>query len=236
MRETPDIETSSLDYASRFSGQAGAYFLACQEAAVMELLAAPFGSTILDVGGGHGQLAPFLAAAGYDITVVGSSNICYSRLIEKCNVKRVKYITSDLLHLPFADQSYDLVISVRLLSHIESWPRLLQEFCRVAKQAVITDYPSSLGLNALTPLLFGLKKQIEKNTRTYTSFSRRELADEFHKHNLSITKARAQFFLPMVVHRALGGPRYLQALERIAKTFRLTQVLGSPVLLRADRR
>ena len=40
-RETPDIETSSADYATRFSGNAGAFFLARQQAAVMDLLATP---------------------------------------------------------------------------------------------------------------------------------------------------------------------------------------------------
>ncbi len=201
----------------------------------MDLLTAPFGTTILDVGGGHGQLAPFLFAAGYDVTVVGSSNACYSRLAEQCTDSPVKYVTSDLLNLPVADQSYDLVISVRLISHMQSWPELIEEFCRVAKKTVIIDYPSTLGLNALTPLLFNFKKQIEQNTRTYTSFSRSELAREFHKNHLIVTKARAQFFLPMVLHRALGGPRYLQLVESLATKVRLTQAFGSPVLLRADR-
>lgn len=236
MRETPDIETSSVDYARRFFGHAGAFFLDRQKAAVMNLVTTPFGTTILDVGGGHGQLTPFLAEAGYDVTVAGSSDACFSRLIERCDDSRVKYVTSDLLNLPFADQSYDLVISVRLISHIQSWERLIREFCRVARQTVIIDYPSTVGMNALTPLLFNLKKRIEKNTRTYTSFSRSELAREFHKHAFDITKAHAQFFLPMVVHRTLGGPRYLQLLEKMFAKIQLTQALGSPILLRADRK
>ncbi len=236
MRETPDIETSSNDYAKRFSGDAGAFFLECQKAAVMNLLAAPFGTTILDVGGGHGQLTPFLAEAGYEVTVAGSSNACYSRLTARSYGSRVNYVTSDLLNLPFADQSFDLVISVRLISHIQSWPFLIEEFCRVARNAVIIDYPSTVGMNALTPLLFGLKKHIEKNTRTYSSFSRSELAREFDKNAFDITNTRAQFFLPMVVHRALGGPRYLQFLESMFAKIRLTQAFGSPVLLRADRK
>jgi len=198
-------------------------------------VSANFGTTVLDVGGGHGQLTPFLADAGYDVTVAGSSDACFSRLIKRYE-NRVKYVTSDLLNLPFADQSYDLIISVRLISHIQSWERLIREFCRVAKHSIIIDYPSTVGMNALTPLLFNLKKRIEKNTRTYTSFSRSELAREFHKHAFYITKTHAQFFLPMVVHRALGGPRYLQLLEKVFAKVRLTQAFGSPILLRADRK
>jgi ubiquinone/menaquinone biosynthesis C-methylase UbiE len=235
-RETPDIETSSEDYARRFSGRAGAYFLECQRAAVAELVSMSPGSRVLDVGGGHGQLAPFLAAAGHDVTVLSSSNACFSRFPQPDHGHCIERTTGDLLNLPFADRSYDLVVSVRLISHIQSWERLVEEFCRIANTAVIIDYPSTSGLNALTPLLFSFKKRIEKNTRTYTSFSKRQLAQTFDGHDFQVTQTRAQFFLPMGLHRALGGAGYMQSLESMFAKIRVTHRFGSPVLLRADRR
>ena len=66
-----------------------------------------------------------------------------------------------LYKLPVADRSFDLVIAVRLISHVPEWRRLIAELCRVARQAVVIDYPSKSGLNALTPLLFGMKKSVE---------------------------------------------------------------------------
>jgi 2-polyprenyl-3-methyl-5-hydroxy-6-metoxy-1,4-benzoquinol methylase len=77
MRETPDVETSSRAYARRFAGKVGAWFLAVQLRAVRKLLA-PFGpgATLVDVGGGHGQLATPLAACGYEVTVLGSHPSC----------------------------------------------------------------------------------------------------------------------------------------------------------------
>ena len=59
-KETPDIETASDAYAQRFTGEAGRYLLSEQEAAVRAVLADWRGETVLDVGGGHGQLTPFL--------------------------------------------------------------------------------------------------------------------------------------------------------------------------------
>jgi hypothetical protein len=44
-----------------------------------------------------------------------------------------------------------------------------------------------------------------------------------------------QFLLPMVVHRRAHGAEALRRVERLAKTLHLTQSLGSPVVLRADR-
>ena len=52
--ETADIDTSSDDYARRFSGKTGAWFLKVQQAATMRMLALSCQKTILDVGGGHG--------------------------------------------------------------------------------------------------------------------------------------------------------------------------------------
>jgi hypothetical protein len=42
--------------------------------------------------------------------------------------------------------------------------------------------------------------------------------------------------LPMVVHRRARGFAPLRGLERAAQLLRLTHALGSPVVLRADRR
>ena len=62
--ETADIETSSDGYAQRFAGAVGAWFLRVQEDATLRLLHAFPNARILDVGGGHGQLAPPLYAMG----------------------------------------------------------------------------------------------------------------------------------------------------------------------------
>src|SRR5690348_10446475 len=64
--ETADVETSSDDYARRFAGTVGAWFLERQADATRELLAdLPHGAKVVDVGGGHAQLTPMLVEAGY---------------------------------------------------------------------------------------------------------------------------------------------------------------------------
>jgi len=236
MRETPDIETSSADYATRFAGAAGQYFLDRQAETIAKLLVDGCGTTVLDVGGGHGQLTSVLLSAGFNVTIVGSSEDCFSRLAGDVRVRDVSFITGDMLELPFSEQSFDLVISVRLVSHIRDWPKLLQEFCRVAKHTVIIDYPSKVGVNALGPLLFKLKKRVERNTRTYTSFHKKDLARELDKNAFEIKETRGQFFLPMVVHRATNGSGLLRALEHVFAITGITKFLGSPILLRADRK
>ena len=235
LRETPDIETASDDYAGRFAGPSGRYFLDAQEAAVRAALGNLELATVLDVGGGHGQLVPIFLDRDCELTVLGSDESTHRRIRAAFPAARIRHATGDVVHLPYPDRSFDLVISVRLISHIEAWQTLLAEFCRVARRSVIIDYPSWLSLNALTPLLFKLKRTLEGNTRTYASFHGAHLATAFRRNGFEVVAVRKQFFLPMFAHRALNGARWLQACERGFRAAGLTSLLGSPVILRADR-
>jgi ubiquinone/menaquinone biosynthesis C-methylase UbiE len=232
--ETPDIETSSDAYAARFAGSAGEYLLYVQAQTVAAALPTlPARASVLDVGGGHGQLIGLFEDRNCDLTLYGSDDACWERIRRLGLTGSVCLATGDLLNLPFPDRSFDLVVAVRLIAHVERWPRLLQEMCRVARKSVLIDYASKQGLNSLTPLLFALKKKIEGNTRTYASFDRAEFENILRREGFTIAVERKQFLLPMGLHRATGGN--LKSLERLARASALTGRFGSPVILRADR-
>lgn len=233
--ETPDIETSSAEYASRFAGRAGRYFLDVQDRTVTEALAGLTPGTALDVGGGHGQLVDPLSRLGWRVTVHGTAPVCERNLRELHGKLDSEFLHGRLFALPVADKSFDIVIAVRLLAHVPDWQRLLAELCRVARHAVVVDYPSKSGLNALTPLLFGLKKSYEGNTRTYLSFTHSELRAEFVRHGFESRRVVKQFFLPMVAHRLGKGSAPLRWAEGFCRASGLTALAGSPVILRMDR-
>jgi hypothetical protein len=46
---------------------------------------------------------------------------------------------------------------------------------------------------------------------------------------------RREFFLPMVVHRAVKKARFSRLSERVSSALGLTRWLGSPVVLRIER-
>jgi SAM-dependent methyltransferase len=234
-RCTPDVETSSARYASRFAGKGGRYLLDVQARAIRKVLADLPPGTALDVGGGHGQLVDLLQEAGWKVTVQGTDAECERNLRELHGKRAVPFVEGDLFALPVPDRSFDLVISVRLISHVDDWPRLIAEMCRVARQSVVIDYPSTSGFNALTPLLFRMKRAFEGNTRTYTSFSRAQLRAEFRRHGFTRLTERKQFFLPMVVHRMARGNVLFRGAEAVFRGLGLTHLAGSPVILRMDR-
>lgn len=237
--EAPDVETSSEGYATRFSGPVGRYFLEVQAEIALRLLAPWPQARILDVGGGHAQLAPRLVERGYRLTVAGSREVCRARLDRALPAGSFEFQACDLLRLPYADRSFDVVIAFRLLAHVPRWRELVGELCRVADRAVVVDYSDSRSFNALYGPLFHWKKSMEGNTRTFITFRVGEVGAELARNGFGGPDEVRQFFVPMVVHRILGkalgtaGPS--RAMEAASRLLGLRQTLGSPVILRAQR-
>lgn len=233
--ETADIETSSDGYAARFAGPVGEWMLEIQEKIAVSLLPPSGAVTILDVGGGHGQLARPLCQCGYGVTVVGSDETCRLRISDLVEKGTCQFVTGNMVELPFPDRSFDVVLSFRLLPHCEGWPVLIRELCRVARASVVVDYPTSEGLNAIAPALFGAKKKLEGNTRHWRLFRHAEIEAEFARHGFVLGQRDPQFFLPMVLHRMLKCRRLSGGLESLCRGLGLTRRWGSPVIVRMDR-
>lgn len=231
----PDVETSGADYASRFAGRAGAFLLEAQWRAIERAIAGLTPGSVLDVGGGHGQLADRFAACGWDVTVHGTDTECERNLRRLHGRTRCRFLLGELDALPAPDRGYDLVIAVRLLSHATDWRAVLGEMCRVARRSVVFDYPATSGLNALTPLLFGLKRSLEGNTRTYASFRLGDLDAACARDGFRRARVVKQLFLPMVAHRVAKGSKLLQVAEGACRATGLTALAGSPAIYRADR-
>ena len=216
VRENADVESSSDHYAARFRGAVGQWFLEVQTRNTLETLAGlPPGAKVLDVGGGHAQVAPPLIAAGYKVTVVGSDASCGARLHEWTSTGRCTFDVADLQHLPYADRSFDAVVCYRLVAHSVNWQRLIGELCRVAADRVIVDYPAR---------------------RSVSLYGREEVSRAFAAAGFEVSDERPQFLLPMVLYRLVRSALFARAAEWPAGRLGLTRVLGSPVIVRADRR
>jgi hypothetical protein len=113
---------------------------------------------------------------------------------------------------------------------------LVATLARLARFAVVVDYPTRRSVNAVSGLLFGLKQGVEGDTRPFTVFRDREIELAFASHGYTPTARRPQFFAPMALHRALRSASLARALEGTAKALGLTRALGSPVVLRLERR
>ncbi|MEM9087223.1 MAG: class I SAM-dependent methyltransferase [Cyanobacteria bacterium P01_F01_bin.53] len=233
--ETADIESSTDAYASRFAGPIGEWLLKIQLDATLKMLKAYPNASVLEVGGGHGQLTSGLLAAGHSVTVVGSDEVCKHRIRDLVDAGKCNFQVANILEMPYEDDAFDVVISYRMLAHVEQWQPFMKELSRVAKKAVMVDYPTLRSANYITPLLFSLKKGVEKNTRPYTCYNESELLGYAKNLGLKVGDRYAQFFWPMVLHRMMKQPGISSVLEGSARVFGLSRFLGSPIILKLTK-
>ncbi len=183
-------------------------------------------ATVLEVGGGHAQLAPRLAAEGFRVTVAASGEEALGRL----EGAPVTTVVAPLGDLPFETGAFDAVICVRLLCHTEEWRDLLGELARVARCGLIVDYPIRSGWQRAAPLLFSWKRHIEKSTHSWTAFTHAEI-EEACGHAGFVMKSRVgQFALPMVLHRVLKNVKWSVRMESAWRRWSHARGQAGPVI------
>jgi ubiquinone/menaquinone biosynthesis C-methylase UbiE len=98
--------------------------------------------TMLDVGCGKGEPAKFINRKGRYFAVGLDAFEPYLRQCRKDRIHNA-YVQGDVRHLPFADKSFDVVICLEVLEHLEreDGEKLLKELERVAKRQVILSTP-----------------------------------------------------------------------------------------------
>lgn len=233
-RESPDLVSSSDEYARRFDGAVGEYFLEVQRNIVRGMLPPAHHCRVLDIGGGHAQLASTLSADGYEVTVFASDASCRERLNRIVGPEKFSLVTGNLLDLPLKPDSFDVVLAFRLLSHLSDWRRFMSEICRVAKQSIIFDYADLRSVNWLANRTFAFKQRIENNARRYRCFHRKEVMTELHANCFVERTLRGQFVLPMALHRMMKSAALSKLLEGCAESVGLTRLFGSPIILNAE--
>jgi malonyl-CoA O-methyltransferase len=102
--------------------------------AVRAAVGDPRGRAALDLGCGTGRHALWLAEAGATVTAVDFSEGMLAEARRKPGAERVRWVAHDLHRpLPFADGSFDLVVSGLVLEHLRELDRFFAEARRVLK-------------------------------------------------------------------------------------------------------
>ncbi|HEV7664119.1 MAG TPA: methyltransferase domain-containing protein [Chloroflexota bacterium] len=94
----------------------------------------PLGGLVLDVGCGTGQLGHAIASVGFDVFGVDLSASMVARARDRGLIGTYSAITTAL---PFADDSFDLALTVATLHHLETPERVaatVKEMGRVVKR------------------------------------------------------------------------------------------------------
>ena len=198
--EDADVETSSDAYARRFSGGVGEWFLAVQRGRDPRPDgAAGRAARVLDVGGGHGQLAGPLADAGHVVTVAGSADACRHRVQPLVDAGRVRCPAGDLLRLPFDARAFDVALAFRLLPHVGRWRELRGRAVPRGRARRDRRLPQPAERRTPSPSsLFAAKKRVEGDTRPFAIFADADVDAAFAAAGFAVRGARAaQFAVPM---------------------------------------
>ena len=131
----------------------------------------PPGSRALDVGCGTGFNVARLLDRGFD--TVGVEPADGMRSIARANVPGAEIVDGDFEHLPFPDQSFDLLLAIEVLRYLPGPDLALREAARVLRtggMAIVTAAPRwSLNGYALVNVVTS-RRQVPSFTRVDHSF------------------------------------------------------------------
>ncbi len=226
----PDIDSSTDEYALRFSGKAGEWLLSIQSSFTKQHLQQVGATDVCDVGGGHAQNVKLIESMGISLTVVGSNSGCSTRVTQFSNSESTQFVVSALNKLEFESQSQSHIVSYRIVSHMDDWQAYIQELCRVSADAVTIDFATRRSVNYFSELAYKLKRGQEGDTRRYNVVSESVVDQIFRAAAFQKDIRSAQFFFPMAIHRKLNSPSVSMVIEKVAGLFGLRALFGSPVI------
>jgi ubiquinone/menaquinone biosynthesis C-methylase UbiE len=232
-----DAQTARTFDDRRFGGPIGELIAATQAAVILRMAGDVHGRTVLDVGTGTGRAALLFAAAGGDVTGVDASEQMLTVARERARVDRrvIAFVHRDAHALEFADRSFDVVVSLRMLMHSPRWRDALSELCRVASHRVIVDYPSSRSAALLQSAVRRVSSSLGARTEPYQVFPDREITAALSALGFTVLERHRQFVLPIALHKAVGSRKFTTGVEALLDRAGLLGRFGSPVTIVAER-
>jgi ubiquinone/menaquinone biosynthesis C-methylase UbiE len=221
----------------RFGGPIGELVAGTQARVLMDMAGRIQERTILDVGTGTGRAALLFARGGATVTGLDASEemLAIARQRAAGEGLSVTFRRGDAHELEFADRTFDIAVSLRVLMHTPDWRRCIAELCRVASRLVIVDYPSAVSAALLESMTRRVLHAAGRRTEPYQVFTHRAIAAAFERSGFTVRSVHRQFVLPIALHKAIGSRRATEATENLLARAHLLGIFGSPVTLVAER-
>jgi ubiquinone/menaquinone biosynthesis C-methylase UbiE len=222
----------------RFGGPIGDLVARGQADVLANMLGPVKGRRIIDVGTGTGRGAFLLAGAGAQVTGIDASEQMLALAKQRAadtHATGVDFQVGDAHQIQFADRSFDVAVSLRVLMHTPRWRQCIGELCRVASQGVVLDYPSATSTAMLESIVRKVLHPLGLASEPYRVFFESQIRQELESHGFRVTNVHRQFVMPIALHKAIGSRRFTEQSEHWLARLGLLRLFGSPVTVYAQR-
>jgi len=162
----------------------------------------------LDVGAGTGRISSLLAEK-FDVTAIDLSLKMMSIAKRKIKSKSIKFMAVDVNKpLKFQDNTFDLIVCIRVLKYVKNWRYVLKEFNRILKDKgeVIIEFA-----NLYSVQFFGLY------SAKYFLFDLREVEKELKKSGFLILSYQNGLRIPLPVYNQINNKEILRIFIKFEK-------------------
>jgi len=232
-----EAETAKRFDDSHFGGPIGQLIVEMQERVLFDFLGDVHDASVLDVGTGTGRAALAIAKRGAHVIGVDASAEMLKvaqKHAEDASLD-IRFLRGDAHALDFADQSCDVVVSLRMLMHTPDWRRCIGEMCRVARQRVIFDYPPLISAAALQVGVRRMAQLVGRRVEAYQLIRTAAVRSVLNTNGFEIVKMDRQFALPIAFHKLIRSRRFTLSVEGILASIGLLRLMGSPVTILAEK-
>ena len=221
----------------RFGGPIGELVAELQAAVILQMVGDVSGRPVLDVGTGTGRAALLVAKAGAEVTGVDASEPMLAIARERAQEagRSIRFLQCDAHALEFADRSFDVAISLRVLMHSPRWRVALSELCRVSSGRVVFDFPSAASVALFQSGFRRIAARAGVETEPYRVFTHGAIAAALAASGFRIRNTHRQFVLPIAMHKAIGSRSATTRVEALLDRAGLLRLFGSPVTIMAER-
>lgn len=123
------IDYGESTYKRDFWGERREYEDRAERFALRRLIPAQ-GARVLEIGAGFGRLVSLYRHFG-EVVLLDYSDDQLRDARRTWGDDRIHYVAANWYHMPFADASFDAVLTVRVLHHAEDLPALMGEIARI---------------------------------------------------------------------------------------------------------
>lgn len=189
------------------------------------------------MGAGTGKLCIPLSSKSEVVVAVDLSIQMLKVAIRKAEKKNITLtaIVCDAQQICFKDETFDCVISSRLLMHLADSRKGISELSRVSSGTLIFDFPAFVSSSAIHSMSRIIKNSIKARAQTYNTFLIKDVGSELESHNFTIMKLRRQFSIPIYIHRRINSPGFSEKIEKFIGKIGISRLVGSTVVIKAVR-